>query len=81
MFNSNIYIYIYIVISSENATTRHDFYESEDIHNIYNIDESKSYNIKNHRYTDDHYHNKKQFITNNLTNYITKRNSITNNEK
>ena len=33
---------------------------NEDIHNIYNADKSKSYNIKNHRYTDDHYDNKKQ---------------------
>ena len=50
---------------------------NEDIHKIYNIDKSKSYNIKNHRYTGDHYY-KKQFITNNLTNYVTKRNSINN---
>ena len=27
-----------------------------------------------------HYYNKKQFITNHLTNYITKKNSITNTE-
>ena len=54
---------------------------NEDIRNLYNIDKSKSYNIKNHRYKDDHYYNKKQFITNNLTNYITKRNSITNDFK
>ena len=53
---------------------------NEDIHNIYNTDKSKSYNIKNHRYTDDHYYIKKQLITNNLTNYITKRNSINNTE-
>ena len=50
------------------------------IHNIYNIDKSKSYNIKNHRYTDEHYYGKKQFITNNLTNYITKINSTNNTE-
>ena len=53
---------------------------SEYIHNIYNIDKSKSYNIRSHRYTDDHYYNKKQFITNSLTNYITKNNTINNTE-
>ena len=53
---------------------------NEDTHNIYNIGKSKSYNTKNHRYTDDHYYNKKQLITNSLTNYITKRNSINNTE-
>ena len=50
------------------------------MHNIYNIDNNKSYNIKNHRSTDEHYYNKKQSITNNLTNYITKGNSINNAE-
>ena len=53
---------------------------NEDIHNIFNIDKSKSHNIKNHRYTGDHYYNKKQSITNNFTNYITKRNSINDTE-
>ena len=53
---------------------------NEDIHNIYNTDKSKYYNINNHRYTDDHYYNKHQFITNNLTNYITRNNSINNTE-
>ena len=53
---------------------------NEDIHNIYNVDKSKTYNIKNNRYTDEHYYNKKQFITNNLTNNITKKNTINNNE-
>ena len=45
---------------------------------FYNVDKSKPYNIKNNRYTDEHYYNKKQFIPNHLTNYITKINSITN---
>ena len=53
---------------------------NEDIHNIYNIDKSKSYNIKNHRYTDDHYYNKKQFINNSIINNITKNNTINNTE-
>ena len=30
---------------------------NEDIHHIYNIDKSKSYNINNQRYTGDHYYN------------------------
>ena len=30
---------------------------NEDMQNIHNIDKSKSYNIKNHRYTDDRYYN------------------------
>ena len=69
----------------EPAVNEHQYHVTkkqytEETHNIYNTDKSKSYNIKNHRYTDDHYYNEKQFITNNLTNYITKRNSITNNE-
>ena len=46
---------------------------NEDIQDIYNIDKSKPYNIKNHRYTDDHYYNKKQFINNNIINNITKK--------
>ena len=53
---------------------------SEETHNIYNVGESTYYNIENHRCTYGHYYNKKQFITNNLTNYITKRNSINNTE-
>ena len=47
-----------------------------DIQNIYHIDKSKSYNIKNHRYTGDHYYNIQQSITNNTTNNITKKNTI-----
>ena len=46
---------------------------------MYNIDKSKSYNIKNHRHTDDYY-NKKQFINNNIINNITKKNTINNTE-
>ena len=53
---------------------------NEETNNIYNIDKSKTFNIKNNRYTDEHYYNKKQFITNNLTNFITKKNTINNNE-
>ena len=34
----------------------------EETNNIYNIGKSKTFNIENHRYTDDHYYNKQQFI-------------------
>ena len=46
---------------------------STDIHNIYNTDKSKTYNIKNNRYTDEHYYHKKQNINNSITNNITKK--------
>ena len=60
-----------------NITKKHF---NEDIQNIYNIDKSKTFNIKNHRYTDDYYYNKKQFINNNIINNITKKNIINNND-
>ena len=31
----------------------------EEAHNIYNIDKTKTYNVKNHRYTNEHYYNNK----------------------
>ena len=46
---------------------------STDIHNIYNVDKSKSYNIKNNIYTDEHYYNKTQYINNSMVNKITKK--------
>ena len=52
----------------------------EETNDIYNVDKSKSYNIKHNRYTDEHCYIKAQFITNNLTNYITKINNTTNTE-
>ena len=33
---------------------------NEETHHIYNIDQTKTYNFKNNRYTDEHYYNKKQ---------------------
>ena len=33
---------------------------NEETHNIYNADKTKTYNIKNNRYTDEHYYNKPQ---------------------
>ena len=41
-------------------------------HNIYNIDKTKTYNIKNNRYTDDYYYNKTRNINNNIINNISK---------
>ena len=52
---------------------------NEEAHNIYNIDKSKIFNIKKHRYTGDHYYNKKQFMNKNIINNITK-NTINNTE-
>ena len=46
---------------------------NEDIHNIYNIDKSKTFNIKNHKFLTEHYLHKKQYITNNIMNNITKK--------
>ena len=31
---------------------------NEETHNIYNITKTKTYNIKNNKYTDEHYYNK-----------------------
>ena len=53
---------------------------NEDIHNIYNIDKSKTFNIKNHEFLTEQYLHKKQYITNNIMNNITKRNTINNYE-
>ena len=50
------------------------------IYSIYNIDKSKSYNLKNHRYKDDYHYDKRQFINNSIVNNITKKNIINNNE-
>ena len=53
---------------------------NEDIHDIYNIDKSKSYKLNKHNFNDTHYYNKNQFITNHLTNYMANNNRITNTE-
>ena len=54
-----------ICSKDESAVNEHHYHitkkqYNEDMHNIYNIDKSKSYNIKIHRYTDDHYYNKRK---------------------
>jgi hypothetical protein len=53
---------------------------NEETHNIYNIDKSKTFNIKNNRFLNEQYFNKKQYINNSITNNITKKNIINNND-
>ena len=53
---------------------------NEDIQNIYNIDKSKSYNIKNNMFLNEQYFHKKQNINNSIINNITKKNIINNND-
>ena len=53
--------------------------DNEETHNTYNIDKTKTYNIENIRYTDEHYYNKTQNV-NNITNNISNTNTIYNNE-
>jgi hypothetical protein len=60
--------------------TRKQYNQDFSTHNIYNIDKSKKYKINNHRYNDNHIYNKKHYITNDITNNITKKNIITNND-
>jgi len=52
---------------------------NEDIQNIYNIDKSKSYNIKNNMFLNEQYFHKKQNINNSTINNIIKKNIINNN--
>ena len=52
----------------------------EDIHNIYNIDKSKTFNINNHMFLNEQYFHKKQNINNSIINNITKKNIINNND-
>ena len=70
---------------NEPAVNEHPYHTfktqyNEDIHNIYNIGKSKSYKINNHSFHDTRHYSKKQFITNHLTNNITRNNIITNTE-
>ena len=41
-------------------------------HNIYNLDKSKSYKKPYHNFSDTQFNTKKQFITNDISNYITR---------
>ena len=53
--------------------TRKQYNQDFTTHNIYNVDKSGNYKINNHRYNDNTFYTKAQFITNNLTNCITKK--------
>ena len=54
-------------------TTRKQYNQDFTKHNIYNVDKSKSYKTNNRNFNDNNFYNRNQLITNNLTNYITKR--------
>ena len=56
-----------------NVTKKQD---NEDTHNIYSINETKTYNIKGHSYTGEHFYNKQQHVNNNITANISKKHSI-----
>ena len=65
------------------ATNEHHYHiikqqYNEDIHNIYNVDISKTYNTKNNRFLTEQYFTKKQNVNDSVTNNITK-NTINNN--
>ena len=67
----------------EPAVNNHEYHVTkkqytEETHNIYNIDKSKSYNIKHNLYTDEQHYHKKQNINNSIINNITKKNTINN---
>ena len=53
--------------------TRKQYNQDFSTHNIYNIDKSKKYKINNHRYNGNHIYNKKHYVTNDITNNITKK--------
>ena len=60
------------------ATNEHHYHitkkqYNEETHNIYNIDKTKTCDIKNNMYTDAHYYNKTQNIHNNITKNISKK--------
>ena len=61
--------------------TRKQYNQYFTTHNIYNVDKSESYKTKNRNFNDNSSYNKKQIITNSLTNYVTKNNNIINNGK
>ena len=46
---------------------------NEEIHNIYNVDNSKTFNTKNDRFLIEQYFNKKQHVYNSITNNTTKK--------
>ena len=61
-------------------TTKDNYFQDFATYISNKINESKTYNIKNHRYTDNHSYNKKQNVTNNITNNVNERHNIWTNE-
>ena len=53
--------------------TRKQYNQDFSTRNIYNIDKSNSYKINNHRYHDNHIYHKRQYISNGITNTVTKK--------
>ena len=53
--------------------TRKQYNQDFSTHNIYNIDKSKTFNIKNNRFLNEQYFHKKQYINNSIINNITKK--------
>ena len=69
----------------EPATNEHHYritkkQYNEETNTIYNIDKSKTFNIKNNRFLNNQYFHKKQNINNSIINNTTKKNIIHNNE-
>ena len=60
--------------------TRKQHNQDFSTHHIYTVDINRSYKTNNRNFNANNFYNSKQFVTHNLTNYITKRNSITNTE-
>ena len=60
--------------------TRKRYKQDFSTHIFYNIDKSKSYKKSYHNFNDSHFNTKQQFVTNEVTNYITKSNNIHNTE-
>ena len=52
----------------------------EETDNIYNIDKSKTFNIKNNRFSNEQDFHKRQNINNSIINNLTKKDTINNNE-
>ena len=62
----------------EPAVNEHQYHVTkkqytEETHNIYNIDKSKSYNIKHNLCIDEHHYHKKTSLNNSTINNITKK--------
>ena len=52
--------------------TRKQYNQDFATHNIYNVDKSRSYKINNHSYHGNHIYNKRQYVTSDITNNMTK---------